>query len=257
MQLKFDQSIDNNVREYPLWFLISGSVIMSLLATGHYIRYKQSSNLLHFSFIISLLCSIAQYIYTTQDINTAYLTLIADFIAIDANTALFCDWADSMKKYVKPCHPFLIFCIRLFLGIALLASINMTILAMIDSATSEDHLKTDNLEISCWHITILFSFAIIGGLTLLALLYQGCLGSERFEGKLRKRLQLAGLFLLSSLLLASKFGTVLGIPLLYTIPFLLFHTIPILTRDLMSDYYRKPEDIHHANHSGDTIDNNV
>jgi hypothetical protein len=40
----------------------------------------------------------------------------------------------------------------------------------------------------------------------------------------------------------SMFGSLFEVPLLYIIPFLLFHTIPMLRRDSISSYYHNPND---------------
>jgi phosphoglycerol transferase MdoB-like AlkP superfamily enzyme len=244
MELKFSKSIDNNVREYPLWLLILGSVIMVLLAIAHVIRCKQSSKKFHYCFVLCLICSTAQYICATQNINTAFLTIITDFIAILANTVLFYIWANSMKKYIGPWSLFFIFIISLIE--AILAILIIITLKELDySLYSEDNRgsrESDNSKLASWQATLILSITCSIILTLLALLFQGCLGPEEYISKRQKRLQLARLFLLSLLLSVSKFGTLFGIPLLYIIPFLLFHAIPILKRDSVSSYYHVPDD---------------
>jgi hypothetical protein len=111
--MKLSEYVDNGVRDYPFWALILGSAIMILLVIGHVIRLIQSLKKPHSFFILSLGCLAAQYICATQDINTAFLTVIAEFIAIVTLEILFWIWFDSMKKHIGSCSPiisFVFFC---------------------------------------------------------------------------------------------------------------------------------------------------
>jgi hypothetical protein len=243
--MKLSEYVDNNVRDYPLWSLILGSMVMILLAIGHVIRYKQSSRKPHYCFAFSLICLSVQYICATQDMNTAYLTLIADCTATLVNAILIFIWTDSMEKYINRYIQYLICFIVLALGVALGRFIIATLTELDYSSSSEDNRDSsepDNIGLTIWQAALITSIVGSSILTCLTLLYQCFLCSKEYESKREKRLQLIQLFLLSSLLLVSKIDALYRIPLLYIIPFLLFHVIHILRHDSISSYYHKPDD---------------
>jgi hypothetical protein len=247
--MKLSESINNNVRDYPLWALILGSVVMILLAIEHIICFMQSSKIVHIFFVLSLICLTVQYICAIQDINTAFLTLISDFFAVIENTVLLGIWGHSMEKRIDMCGLSLL---TIIVFPSLLASMIFIILTMTEmdysSSFEDNHSSREpgDREQLFLHITLITSITCSIILTLLTLIYQDCLDPKEYPGKRQKRLQLTCLSLLSLLLLVSKFGTLYEIPLLYIIPFLLFHAIPILKRDSITSYYYTPEGAYYA-----------
>jgi hypothetical protein len=245
MKLKLSEYVDNGAYDCPFWTLILGSAIMILLAIGHIIRLIQSSKKLHILFVLSLICSTVQYICATQNIDITFLTLIADFFAISSNTALFYFWIKSMMLSVGSCSLFLVHFVLLPFIPVLLTFIVVTLIGMYYPTSYKDNHEFNDFGLTFWEVTLITS--IVGNiiLTLFTLSLQCRLEPYGLSGGQRKqkRLQLACLSLLSLLLLVSKFGILFGIPLLYTVPFLLFHTIPILKRDSVPSYYRKPYDV--------------
>jgi hypothetical protein len=116
----------------------------------------------------------------------------------------------------------------------------------------EDDHKPFDFKIIFWYIMLISSIIYSIILILLTILCQCCLDSEEYLGKRQKRIQLSRLSLLSSLLLVSKIGTLYEMPLLYIIPLLLFHAIPMLKSNSITNYYYTPEDAHYADtHSMD------
>jgi hypothetical protein len=173
--MKPSEFIDNQVRDYPLWSLILGSVVMILLAIGHVIRYKQSSKKLHHCFAFSLICLSVQYICATQDINTAYLTMLVDLISSSLNTLLFCIWAASMENYLIDLTLFICF-ISFMYNSALGLAIFITSLHLSLSVTKDT-------IIMAWQTALIISIVGSGILTLVTLLYQCCLNSEEYKDK--------------------------------------------------------------------------
>jgi hypothetical protein len=240
MDFKLSEYIDNDVRNYPLWALIFGSVVMILLAIGHAIRYKQSSRIIHIFFVLSLICLSVQYICATQNINTAFLTLIANSIAIVVNIILFCVWIHSTQEYIDFCTLGCICYTIYFFSFTFVMTIIISFISLDDALFSEDNHESLRVDLFLWYMVLFISIAGSFIMIFLTVIFQFCLGSE--ECKRRKRLRLGLLSLLSLLLLMSEIGTLFEIPLLYVIPFLLFHIIPMLTRDSISGYYRVPVD---------------
>jgi hypothetical protein len=240
--MKISECIDNHVRDYPLWTLILGSVVMILLSIGHVIRCRQSSKRLHHCFAFNLIYLSIQYICAIQDTNTAFLTVIVNFIALWLNVVLFLIWADSMEKYIgnyTVCICFMSFVLSLILG----AMISVIFIELnYSSKDSHNSFDLDNRVLKLWNAILITSIVGSSILTLITLLYQCRLSSEECKDKRQKRLQLARLSLLSSLLSMSMFGSLFEVPLLYIIPFLLFHAIPILKRDSISSYFHEPDD---------------
>jgi hypothetical protein len=218
---------------------------MILLAIGHIIRHKQSSKNLHYYFVLCLICLSVQYICATQDISTAYLTAIADIIAFCLNTRLFLIWYISMEKHIVGRMEISLYVMVAIFKLCFWAIIFMKssqLACLLFSDNCRGSLELDNPKLTIWGITLMVSISGSSILILLTFLCQCSLGSEKYKGKREKRLQLACLSLLSLLLLASMFGSLFEVPLLYIIPFLLFHTIPILRHDSISSYYYDPSD---------------
>jgi hypothetical protein len=246
MELEFGKSIDNNILDYPLWALILGSVVMILLTIGHIIRFKQSSKKAHIFFALCLICSTVQYVFAIQSIRVAFLTIIADIIALIANIMLLCIWINSMEKHVGTCALTCYGCIIYVFLLSFMILVIETLIALDSSLFFEANNEPEDVDLILWRVTLI---SLIAGSTILilsTLLFQCCFCSEEYLGKSQKQLQLVRLSLLSLVLLASKLGTLFGIPLLYIIPFLLFHTIPMLKSNSITSYYYTPEDAHNA-----------
>jgi hypothetical protein len=99
--MKITESIDNYVRDYPLWSLILDSVGMGLLGIGHIIRYKQSTAAAHTFLASCLICLSIQYACAIPDINTSFFTPIVDLLTTMGNHRLLFIWTCSMKEYIS------------------------------------------------------------------------------------------------------------------------------------------------------------
>jgi hypothetical protein len=235
--MSLGDTIGNDVSEYPQWLLIFASVIIGLLGSAHIFRYIQTATPAYLALTACLICLFVQYILATQGTNASYLTAIADSITIIVNTMLLAVWAHSMRDHISKHNAKIIRTAAYGWQILFIVSAIMTlVVAIYDGATDDTPTA---VKIIWW---IALGISIVGNLILfgLTVVLQVYLGSEGYEGKRRKRLQLARLSLLFALLVLSKFGTLFEVSLLDLIPYLLFHIMLTLTNSSITGYSYEP-----------------